>query len=306
MDGRWAKNDRRLVIAWTWPDLYGTRIEPGEAGIPIRDMRPLVEFTAEEVRERVSRVCDRLWHQQRDGVRALERVNPDLIRRFHHLRTGDWPMVARTLVDISNSLGVTYRTIPATQTEPASTGWTFAIGQAETLQRVADIMSNPYSPVAPGAVFQYINGERFEGTISEPLGFRGQTASPESLPSDAVGNVITAINGRGEWPAGNVGQGGYTISINERDPKGTALEVYQFTNNSTTKKLGSTMYFGGWEEAWAYAESNGFLVPGMDRELYSGEVASVKALHYNKGTAAMSVWVFDPSVNNWVVAVSFD
>lgn len=161
-------------------------------------------------------------------------------------------------------------------------------------------------PAQPGATVQYINGERYEGTNTEPLGFRGQIQDPQSLPSDAVANVITAINGRGEWPAGNVGQGGYTIDINERDPKGTALEVRLFNKNDQGQKLGSTMYFGDWEEAWAYAQTHGYSVPGMDRELYPGEVSSITALHYNKRTAAMSVWVFDSSVNDWVVAVSFD
>jgi len=165
---------------------------------------------------------------------------------------------------------------------------------------------NYADPAAPGAVVQYIDGKRYEGTISEPLGFRGQTASPESLPSDTVANVIAGYNGGGAWPAGNSGQGGYIISINERDPKGTALEVYQFIDNSTTKKLGSTMYFDGWEEAWAYTQNHGYSVPGMERELYPGEVASVEALHYRKHSTAMSSWVFDSSVNDWVVAISFD
>jgi hypothetical protein len=161
-------------------------------------------------------------------------------------------------------------------------------------------------PAQPGALVQYIDGERFEGTISMPLGFRGQTTAPNELPSDAVANVITAINGRGARPAGNTGQGGYLISINERDPKGTALEVLSYIKNDQTKKLGSTMYFDGWEEAWAYAQSNGYSVPGMERALYPGEASRVTALHYNWGTTAMSRWVFDSSVNDWVEAHSFD
>ena len=160
-------------------------------------------------------------------------------------------------------------------------------------------------PAAPGAVVQYINGERYEGTISLPLGFRGQIAAPESLPSDAVGNVIAGINGDGSWPAGNAGQGGYIVDINEKDPKGTALEVYQFVNNSTSKKLGSTMYFSNWEEAWAYAQANGYSVPGMERALYPGEVSRVTALRVDGGTA-MSMWVYDSSTSSWALAVSFE
>jgi len=161
-------------------------------------------------------------------------------------------------------------------------------------------------PAQPGALVQYIDGERYEGTNAEPLGFRGQIEDPQSLPSDVVANTIEGITGRGAWPEGNTGQGGYLISINERDPKGTALGVYQFIDNSSTKELG-TMYFdGGWEEAWAYAQTHGYSVPGMDRELYPGEVSGVTALHYNWGTTAMSRWVFDSSVNGWVEAHSFD
>jgi len=164
-------------------------------------------------------------------------------------------------------------------------------------------------PAVPGAVVQYIDGERYEGTISEPLGFRGQTASPESLPSDTVANRIAMINDIGSYPAANVGQGGYTMTINEKDPsgKGTALEVYQFIKNDQTKQLGSTMYFGDWKEAWAYAQSHGYSVPGMDRELYPGEVATVSALR-TKGpnSTGMSMWVFDSSINDWALAVNYD
>ena len=100
---------------------------------------------------------------------------------------------------------------------------------------------NYADPAAPGAVVQYIDGVRYEGTISTPLGFRGQIADPESLPSDAVANTIASLTSGGTWPAGNSGQGGYMIDINEKDPKGAALRVYQFINNSTTKELGSTV-----------------------------------------------------------------
>lgn len=165
---------------------------------------------------------------------------------------------------------------------------------------------NYADPATHGALIQYIDGVRYEGTASEPLGFRGQISDPQSLPSDTVANVITGMNGDGSWPAGNTGQGGYTIAINERDPKGTALEVYQFINASTTKKLGSTMYFDGWEEAWAYAQANGYSVPGMDRELNPGEVSSITALHYTKGLTAMSAWVWDSSINDWALVGAFD
>jgi len=169
---------------------------------------------------------------------------------------------------------------------------------------------NYADPAQPGAVVQYINGERYEGTTSTPLGFRGQIADPESLPSDTVANSIAAINGGGEWPAGNTGQGGYTLSINEKDRsgKGTALEIYQFIANDQTKQLGTTMYFGGWEEAWAYAQSNGFSVPGMERELYPGEVSTITALRKSatSATTGMSVWVFDSSINDWTLAVNYD
>ncbi len=156
-------------------------------------------------------------------------------------------------------------------------------------------------PPAPGAVVQYINGVRYEGTNSEPLGFRGKTADPQALPSDTVANVITAVNGRGAWPAGNVGQGGYLVAINEKDPKGTALGVYQFINASTTKRLG-VKYFDGWESAWAYAQTHGYAVPGMDRELNPGEVASVQVLRAPHHSADMTLWVFDSSTNDWVFA----
>lgn len=167
---------------------------------------------------------------------------------------------------------------------------------------------NYADPALPGAVIQYINGERYEGTISTPLGFRGQTASPESLPSDTVANTIAAINGRGAWPEGNSGQGGYTIDINEKDAKGTALAVYQFTNNSATKQIGSTMYFSNWEEAWAYAQTNGYSTPGMDRALNPGEVSSAVTLRKSSSNVStgMSMWVYDSSIGDWALAVNYD
>lgn len=157
---------------------------------------------------------------------------------------------------------------------------------------------NYADPATPGAVIQYINGERYEGTISTPLGFRGQTASPNTLPSDAVANFVAGINGDGAWPEGNAGQGGYMIAINERDAKGTALEVYQFIDNSSTKMIGSAM-FSDWEEAWAYAQANGYSTPGMERRLNPGEVSNITVLRYEKGGAETALWIFDPSVNGW-------
>jgi hypothetical protein len=64
---------------------------------------------------------------------------------------------------------------------------------------------NYADPATPGAVVQYINGERYEGTISYPLGFRGQIADPQSLPSDTVDNVIATFIDGNTCPAGNTG-----------------------------------------------------------------------------------------------------
>jgi len=119
---------------------------------------------------------------------------------------------------------------------------------------------NLMDPAVPGALVQYIDGERFEGTVSMPLGFRGQTTSPNELPSDAVANRISAVT-TGEWPAGNAGQGGYTIQILENSgierragsditqANDTQLIVYQFDKGDRMKQMGEIMRFADWQTA---------------------------------------------------------
>jgi len=177
---------------------------------------------------------------------------------------------------------------------------------------------NLTDPAVPGALVQYIDGERFEGTISMPLGFRGQTTAPGTLPSDVVANRITAL-ATGEWPDGNVGQGGYTIQILEnsgleRRPgrditqaNDTQLIVSQFDKHDQMKQMGEIMRFADWQTAWAYAQSNGYSVPGMERPLFPGEVATITvsrevidAQNWNNGS---TYWVWDSSSNDWVLAV---
>lgn|GEM_PF-998215 len=178
---------------------------------------------------------------------------------------------------------------------------------------------NLNDPALPGAVIQYINNERYEGTISTPLGFRGQTASPDTLPSDTVANRIAAINGRGAWPEGNSGQGGYTIDImenagNERNMRkdivqsnDTQLVVYQFDKFDRVKQIGETMRFADWQSAWAYAQSNGYSVPGMERPLYPGEVANVtvvrEVVDANNDFNGSTGWVWDPGAGDWALAI---
>lgn len=175
---------------------------------------------------------------------------------------------------------------------------------------------NLRDPAEPGAVVQYINGKRYEGTISTPLGFRGKTATPDQLPSDTVANWTSAFL-TGVWPAGNTGQGGYAIDImgNQGDERhtnpainqsnDTQLIVSQFDKADRLKRIGETMRFADWQSAWAYAQSNGYSVPGMERALYPGEVANITVVRevvdannvYNGDTS----WVWDSRVNNWVL-----
>jgi len=177
---------------------------------------------------------------------------------------------------------------------------------------------NMGDPAVPGALVQYIDGERFEGTVSTPLGFRGQTDAPDTLPSDAVTNWASALTGRGVWPEGNSGQGGYTVEItenglNERHTNGdvgqsndTKLVISQFDKSDRIKQVGETMRFADWETAWAYAQSNGYSVPGMERPLYPGEVASVtvirEVIDANNDFNGFTLWVWDSSTNGWTLA----
>ncbi len=176
---------------------------------------------------------------------------------------------------------------------------------------------NLMDPALPGALVQFIDGERFEGTVSMPLGFRGQTAAPNELPSDVVANRISAVT-TGEWPAGNAGQGGYTIQILEnsgieRRPgsditqaNDTQLIVSQFDKGDRMKQMGEIMRFADWQTAWAYAQANGYSVPGMERPLYPGEVVTVTVVRevidaqgWNNGS---TYWVWDSNSNGWVLA----
>lgn len=171
----------------------------------------------------------------------------------------------------------------------------------------------------PGALVQYIDGERFEGNETLPLGFRDNPGDPHVVPSDTVADYIRLLKG-GSDPLGDasIGQGGYSVFIaenreNSRDA-GTGVTEHNdveliISKVGETKGLDpdNVMRFGSIDEALSWIDENGYL-PGGDfegnRALYPGEVASLAVMEESGtfGNHVKTVKVYDSSKDEWVIA----
>lgn len=177
----------------------------------------------------------------------------------------------------------------------------------------------------PGALVQYINGTRYEGTEAMPLGFRGQLDDPESFPTDTFEARKSAILDGSQTPldVGNTGQGGYQIAILENpgdlrgrpgsdvsDENDTVLNILRTSENGAPGGAQSKV-FGSWEEAWDYVQKDNF-TPNFEgaRPLSKGEIANVAvkdAPMSNDGTNGdVSFLVLNPTTGKFETVVSYD
>lgn len=169
----------------------------------------------------------------------------------------------------------------------------------------------------PGALVQYIDGERFEGSEKMPLGFRAATTDPNELPSDTVKDKVAAFDDLSVpmTEAGNIGQGGYEVYIAENgdnargagvgvtDDNDVELVVSRIGNYKPLDEDG-VMRFATIDEALAWVEENGYLPGGEGmRPLYPGEVASLTMMEESgtPGNYTKTSKVYDPSKGEWVV-----
>lgn len=167
----------------------------------------------------------------------------------------------------------------------------------------------------PGATAQYIDGKRYEGTNRMPLGFRGQTSSPESFPTDTFANVLQIAKDPSTTVSGPAGTGGYSIQIIENiyDERATNPDINQSNDTQLTiseawhmgGQLEKTMRFADPDAAWAYIQTNGIKVDGMERPLYPGEVAYAamqREIVSNGHPTGLKNYVWDGAAGNWVLA----
>ena len=114
--------------------------------------------------------------------------------------------------------------------------------------------------MTPAVTVQYINGERYEGTESMPLGFRGQTKAPKSLATDIVDETVAANRDSSTMEnEGNFGRGGYKIAIVEEPGSPVTLNFLDMRSGNGVPAAGETpRTFKTWEEAWAYVHDSGY------------------------------------------------
>ena len=171
----------------------------------------------------------------------------------------------------------------------------------------------------PAALVQYINGKRYEGTESVPLGFRGQLDDPESYPTDAYPRAISGLKDPSQTPRelGNSGEGGFVVNILEdataqRNQPGSGITSDNDTVLSISQpfsgQVGQEKTFASWEEAWSWLQENNFQMEGMDRPLNKGEVAAVTVMDTEeKGDGSrgkVSFMVYNPETGKFVTAAT--
>ncbi|WP_430867443.1 hypothetical protein [Demequina aurantiaca] len=166
----------------------------------------------------------------------------------------------------------------------------------------------------PSVLVQYINGERYEGTESMPLGFRGQIEDPGTIPADAVDRRLAGLKDSSmtEADPGNNGRGGYIVDIVEQigargGSGGAKLYISDFRSGRDTPAAGEEpRNFPTWEAAWAYLQENGF-TPNSEgaRTLNPGEIAQIMATDAGEKAGDPYVaYVYDPRVGDFVVGAS--
>ncbi len=155
---------------------------------------------------------------------------------------------------------------------------------------------------------QYIDGVRYEGTSSFPLGFRGQIEDPDSLATDSYDRIFDVYQNSSLTNAdvGNYGQGGYAIEImNTNGDRNTfTLKVVARDSYSIAPNGVWSAEFGSIDEAMAFLESTDFRVDVGDRVLNAGEIANISAVEFAKANSDITTSVYNPVTGEWEVAVT--
>ncbi|MDE0571799.1 hypothetical protein ON058_00015 [Demequina sp. B12] len=153
----------------------------------------------------------------------------------------------------------------------------------------------------PAPTVIYIDGKRYEGTETVPLGFRGKYDSPDAYPTDTYDGMVAGTHDPSTTvdKLGNVGQGGYVINIIENNPgKGGAVMTIGLGRYSGMPETVSEMEFSSWSEAWDYLQDNNFQAEGMDRPLNKGELGNITAVDKGKGQKTKFM-VFNGATGEW-------
>lgn len=151
----------------------------------------------------------------------------------------------------------------------------------------------------PGPTVIYIDGKRYEGTESVPLGFRGQYGSPDEYPTDTYDRIVSAFEDPSTPLTENWGQGGYVVSIVENNPsEGGAVMTVGLGRYSGMPETVSEMEFSSWQQAWDYLQDNDFQAEGMDRPLNKGELGNISAVDKGKGQKTKFM-VFNGATGEW-------
>lgn len=163
--------------------------------------------------------------------------------------------------------------------------WNDGVRQVSVRTETAPFIKDQ-GEATPSALVQYVDGVRYDGTESLPLGFRGQ--DPTAMPTDAAANVLASIKdtlagGKGGMVTkDNFGAGGYKVFVDE-DPKTEGPRGREEFDTSVTwsrsdysgsPTVGSRLFESADEAiAWLLEGDNLLEVPGSDRKLFPGELA---------------------------------
>lgn len=172
--------------------------------------------------------------------------------------------------------------------------WSAGVRALTTTPMVA---AAPGQPDVAGVLVQYVDGVRYEGTDSTPLGLRGQ--DPAAFSVDTVSANMARF---ADVPdiSGNIGQGGYAAELHSGGGQfRVAVEVIRPTWTEEPRVV-SSVSAASPDAALQYLASNAW---AGDRVLLPGEVGSITWFEDNgDGTATVRVW--DPQAERWLEAGS--
>jgi len=140
--------ERRLIVAWTWPNEEGAPAyflpldEP--AGM---DSSVYIDFSPEAVRKRVATFCIELGQPDmyRDSIYALEDFEPEMGEWFHRARRMRQPLCVEDLIQFSSRIGLAFHQAAGREDIAA---WHIANDRAAALRRWTEMISEPSGPIA--------------------------------------------------------------------------------------------------------------------------------------------------------------
>lgn len=147
-EGELTLAERRLIVAWTWPDEIGAP----EYFLPLDrpdGMPPelYMDFRPRAVKSRVARVCEMLARSDRcaDEILALQELAPDMANWHFRALRAIHPLCVEDILKFSDLVGVAYRQI---DDGGPSQAWHFTDGRAATIRAWANVLHDPDGPIA--------------------------------------------------------------------------------------------------------------------------------------------------------------